>query len=184
PHDLPVGTRPIALPAMEQQAHLHDLLGIRLRQSGHVSLLRIRGVRKRAVLYCRPPLVGVELPAHAMQAPNAPASPLAQLNRFPRMVQEFFVALKNALHAERLKRLAALNTKADAEAYVRTIRGKIRESLGLFPAKTPLNARVSRVVERDAYNIEMVVFESRPGFLVSANLYVPKGRPFPFPGVA
>src|SRR5690606_37517046 len=31
--------------------------------------------------------------------------------------------------------------------------------------------------------IEKVIFESRPGFLVTANLYLPKGRSFPRPGV-
>jgi len=124
------------------------------------------------------------VPAYAAQATAATgALPIAALNRFPRMVQEFFVARENALHEQRLARLAALKTKADAEAYVRTIRGKIRESFGPFPEKTPLNARVTKIVERDAYKIENVLFESRPGFLVSANLYVPKGRRFPLPGV-
>ena len=42
---------------------------------------------------------------------------------------------------------------------------------------------MTKVVERDAYKIENVLFESRPGFLVSANLYIPKGRSFPLPGV-
>ena len=124
------------------------------------------------------------VPAYAAQAASAAGTPsFAALNRFPRMVQEFFVARENALHQQRLERLAALKTKADAEAYVRTVRGKIRESFGPFPEKTPLNARVTKVVERDAYKIENVLFESRPGFLVSANLYVPKGRRFPLPGV-
>ena len=119
----------------------------------------------------------------AQTASAAGAPPLATLNRFPRMVQEFFVARENALHQQRLERLAALKTKADAESYVRAVRQKIRESFGPFPEKTPLNARVTKVVDRDAYKIENVLFESRPGFLVSANLYVPKGRPFPLPGV-
>src|SRR5687767_10971344 len=124
------------------------------------------------------------VPAHAAQAASAAGTPsLAPLNRFPRMVQEFFVARENAVHQQRLERLAALKTKADAEAYVQTVRGKIRESFGPFPEKTPLNARVTKVVERDAYKIENVLFESRPGFLVSANLYIPKGRRFPLPGV-
>src|SRR5688572_26409834 len=124
------------------------------------------------------------VPIHAAQAPSAAGTPpLAALNRFPRMVQEFFVARENALHQQRLDRLAALKTKSDAEAYVQTVRGKIRESFGPFPGKTPLNARVTKVVERDAYKIENVIFESRPGFLVTANLYVPKGRTLPLPGV-
>ena len=125
-----------------------------------------------------------QVPAAAAQiAPAANPPAFAALNRFPRMVQEFFVAREGALHQQRLERLAALKTKADAAAYVKTVRGKIRESFGPFPEKTPLNARVTKVVERDAYTIENVLFESRPGFLVAANLYIPKGRRFPLPGV-
>src|SRR5215203_1413776 len=125
------------------------------------------------------------IPALARQAaaPAVAAPPFTRLNRFPRMVQEFFVARENAIHQQRLKTLAALNTKADAEGYVNTVRRKIRESFGPFPEKTPLNPRVTRVVERDTYRIEHVIFESRPGFLVTANLYIPKGRNFPLPGV-
>ena len=122
------------------------------------------------------------LPAlHAAQATEGRAFP--PLNRFPRMVQEFFVARENEIYQRRLERLADLKTKADAEAYVRSVRQKIRECFGPNPEKTPLNPRVTGVVDRDAYKIEKVLFESRPRFLVSANLYIPKGRPFPLPGV-
>ena len=126
-----------------------------------------------------------QFPAYAMQAGRTAAEipALLPLNRFPRMVQEFFVSRENEIHQQRLKRLASLATRADAEDYVQTVRGKIRESFGPFPEKTPLNARVTKVVERDAYKIENVLFESRPGFLVTANLYIPKGRNFPLPGV-
>ena len=48
---------------------------------------------------------------------------------------------------------------------------------------TPLNPRITGAVERDAYRIEKVIFESRPNFLVTGNLYVPKGRDFPLPAV-
>jgi dienelactone hydrolase len=128
--------------------------------------------------------LGAELPAYAMQAARTTdGAPLAPLNRFPRMVQEFFVARENEVHRQRLKRLAELSTKADAEAYVQAVRLKIRDSFGPHPEKTPLNPRVTKTVERDAYRIENVIFESRPGFLVSANLYIPKGRTVPLPGV-
>ena len=49
--------------------------------------------------------------------------------------------------------------------------------------KTPLNPRVLGTVERDGYRIEKVLFESRPGFYVASNLYVPTGRKGPLPGV-
>src|SRR4029434_9865610 len=128
--------------------------------------------------------VAGQFPTYAMQgARTAETHPLSPLNRFPRMVQEFFVERENEVHQQRLKRLWELTTRADAEAYVQTVRGKIRDAFGPYPEKTPLNARVTKVVERDAYKIENVLFESRPGFLVSANLYIPKGRAFPLPGV-
>ena len=63
------------------------------------------------------------------------------------------------------------------------VREKIAQCFGPFPEKTPLNAQVTGMVERDAYTIEKVIFESRPGFLVTANLYVPKGHKGPLPGV-
>jgi len=107
----------------------------------------------------------------------------APLNRYPQMMQRYFVEQVRQLDEARNKRLAKIQTKADAEAYVESVRSKIKESFGPFPEKTPLEARVSGVVERDTYRVEKILFESRPGMIVSANLYLPKNRPFPLPGV-
>ena len=138
--------------------------------------------RRDAMRFSALSAAGWALP-EAVRAQGAAPAELEALNRFPRMVQEYYVARVRALHRRRLERLTALRNKADAEAYVREVREKIRESFGPNPPRTPLNPRVTGVVERDAYKIEKVLFESRPGFLVSANLYVPKGRQFPLPGV-
>ena len=127
-------------------------------------------------------LLGGESSAYAAPAPAAP-SPPAALNRFPRTVQEYFVRRVREVEQAAKNRHAALRSKADAAAYVREVREKVRRCFGPLPEKTPLNARVTGVVERDAYRIEKVIFESRPGFLVTANLYVPKGVSFPRPGV-
>jgi cephalosporin-C deacetylase-like acetyl esterase len=108
---------------------------------------------------------------------------LEPLNRFPRMVQEFFVDQVRAAEAKGLARKRALKTKADAEAYVRDVQARIRRCFGPEPERTPLNARVTGVVDRDEYKIEKIIFESRPEFFVTANLYVPKNRKFPLPGV-
>jgi dienelactone hydrolase len=108
---------------------------------------------------------------------------LAPLNRFPRMMQDYLGTQVAAAQKLAEARQAKLTTKAEAEAHVQTVRGLIRECFGPFPERTPLKPRVTSVVERDAYRIENVIFESRPEFLVTANLYVPKGRQFPLPGV-
>ena len=104
-------------------------------------------------------------------------------NRFPRMVHEYFVWHLKQLEETANKRRSAIKTAAEAEAYIRDVRGKIQLSFGPWPEKTPLNPRVVKVIEHDTYKIENIIFESRPNFLVTANLYIPKGRRFPLPGV-
>ena len=117
------------------------------------------------------------------QQPGSAAPGLAPLNRFPRMMQEYVGAKVAEAEQKSIARLAALKTKEDAEAHVKLVRSLIADSFGPFSEKTPLKPRVTSIVEREAYKIENVIFESRPGFLVTANLYVPKGRKFPLPGV-
>lgn len=113
---------------------------------------------------------------------DAPAR-LTQRNRFPNMVHEYYVEQLRETERRGNERRAALRTKADAEAYVADVRRKIQACFGPWPEKTPLNARTTGVVERDTYTIEKVIFESRPQFFVTANLYVPKGLKGKAPGV-
>ena len=51
--------------------------------------------------------------------------------------------------------------------------------LGLdpLPPRTPLNARITGVIRGEGYRIEKIVFESRPGFPVTAHLYLPDPIP-------
>jgi dienelactone hydrolase len=125
---------------------------------------------------------GVFLP-QAQAADGGVATPLAPLNRFPGMVQEYFVERVRRIDEAHSQAHAALKTKADAEAYVVRVRKQIRAAFGPFPEKTPLNPHVTGVVDRETYRVEKVIFESRPGFLVTGNLYLPKGRKFPLPAV-
>lgn len=99
---------------------------------------------------------------------------LAPLNRFPRSVQEWYVRQVRAAERRGEEDRARLKTKADAEAYVASVRERIMKCFGPFPEKTPLDAKITGKLERDAYTVEKVIFESRPQFFVTANLYVPK----------
>ena len=111
------------------------------------------------------------------------AEPLAPLNRFPRAVQEWTVAQVREVEKRSLDTQAKLKTKDDALAYIRTVKEKIAKCFGPPPEKTPLNAKVTGTLDRDTYTIERILFESRPGFLVTANLYLPKGAKEKRPGV-
>lgn len=65
------------------------------------------------------------------------------------------------------------------------VRRQILVTQGLWPmpAKTPLNPVIHGRIERDQYTVEKVYFESYPGFFVTGNLYRPKGKTGPLPGV-
>lgn len=108
---------------------------------------------------------------------------LVRQNRSPRSVQEYYVRRVREVMREADARRAALRTKADAERYVEDVRARLRQCYGPIPEKTPLKPRVMKILERDGYKIELVTYESRPNFPVTANLFVPTGRPGPFPGV-
>lgn len=89
----------------------------------------------------------------------------------------------DSLALKRKADLAALKTPAEWRATQAKTRQRLNQIFGELPQKTPLNARVVGRLEREAYTIEKVIFESQPRYYVSANLYIPKGRPFPLPGI-
>jgi dienelactone hydrolase len=123
------------------------------------------------------------MPRYALIPEPQDTAQLVPLNRLPRMVHEYFVKKVRDAEQHAEERRAALRTRRDAEEYVQEVREKIQKCFGPWPDKTPLNTRVTGKLKRDAYNIEKVIFESRPGFPVTANLYIPKKRKFPLPGI-
>jgi cephalosporin-C deacetylase-like acetyl esterase len=58
------------------------------------------------------------------------------------------------------------------------IAGTLREIIGPFPEKTPLDPKIVRIIEKDDYHVEHIVYESQPGFFVTSSLYMPllKGK--------
>ncbi len=115
---------------------------------------------------------------------HAAEDELAPLNRFPRLVHNHYLQRVRAVEARGLERKTALSTKEEAEAYVQEVQERIRRSFAPFPkAKCPLNPRITGVLERDTYRIEKLIFQSRPRFYVTANLYIPKGREGKMPAV-
>ncbi len=83
---------------------------------------------------------------------------------------------------ERVARVSKLSSKADWTAHKAEVKAVLCESLDKF-TKTPLNARTTGILERDAFTVEKVIFESQPGFYVTAGLFLPKKRQNPAPAV-
>ncbi len=88
--------------------------------------------------------------------------------------------LESMVHAAAARPLPA--SMEEAEARKLEGRADLLRGLGLDPAltRTPLEAQVTGVLQRDGYRIEKIAFQSRPDFWVTAHLYVPAG-PGPFP---
>ena len=68
-----------------------------------------------------------------------------------------------------------LKDKADFDAHRAALKAKLLEAIGPLPERTPLNARTVGTVMRKSYVVEKVRFESRPGQIVTANLFLPTG---------
>lgn len=86
---------------------------------------------------------------------------------------------------------AQLRERTDPEskevwlARVPGLKRALAKGLGLdpLPPRTPLNARVTGRSQRSFYHVENIVYESRPGFFVPANIYIPEAAALPAPAV-
>ncbi len=83
---------------------------------------------------------------------------------------------------QREKHIKNLTTKEDWANYQNELKSKFGSSLAKFQ-KTPLNAKVTGKLERENFTVEKIIFESHPGFYVTAALFIPKNRPKPAPAV-
>ena len=110
--------------------------------------------------------------------------PLMQYNEhvFPHAVQDLFLRRLRDLAEAYDRRIAKLRTRRDAERLRSASRRKLRRIFGPLPERTPLNVRQTGTLERLDHTVEKLIFESRPGYFVTANLYLPKGNG-PFPAV-
>ena len=78
------------------------------------------------------------------------------------------------LDERRQRRLAGARSPAAIEQLQTETRKNLAEMLGPLPEITPLNPRHGGSLQREDYVVERVVYESRPRFLVPANLYAPR----------
>ena len=90
-------------------------------------------------------------------------------------------ALKS-LEAEQHDR-EQLRTRADWERFRDPKLKALADFIGPFPARTPLQTKVSKEFQAHGYRRQDLVFESRPGMWVTANLYLPAKPQGPMPGI-
>lgn len=76
-----------------------------------------------------------------------------------------------------------LVTRSQWQQRQKEMKATIWNQIGAFSEKTPLNAQVTLVVEKDDFTIENVIYESLPGYYVTASLFIPKQTRQPAPAI-
>ena len=102
---------------------------------------------------------------------------------YPRCLPDYMRALADEAYQRRNQEIARLSSPEEVKTRLRWARETFWKLAGGEPERTPLEARTVGSFERDVYRVEKVVYESRPRFHVSANLYVPKQGVPPYPAV-
>jgi cephalosporin-C deacetylase-like acetyl esterase len=106
-----------------------------------------------------------------------------EFRRAETMLQDYLGKLRASSEAQREKLIGGLRDRADLEKFQAQTAARLQAILGEFPARTPLNAQMVGRLDRSGYAIEKVIFESRPHYYVTANVYVPLRGSGPFPTV-
>ena len=124
------------------------------------------------------------VPAIAQQSDDLNfASGLEQFHNIRRMLPSYLNNIGLSMLGERKRGVEHFATIEDVNKRKTYVREQMLKNLGGFPERTPLNARVVGVLERTAYRIEKVIFESQPHFYVTANLYLPTTGHPPYPAI-
>ncbi len=100
--------------------------------------------------------------------------------------QQFELWLKNEFYRQVDRRSEAFEKMIKSAAACRDWQAERREfflrRIGGLPERTPLNPRIVGRLEGSGYRVEKIILDSRPGFAVTANLYLPNTPP-PWPAV-
>ncbi len=140
------------------------------------------------IALCAWPAIGFDPlpPARAEDAPDAgtlaKALRAVPVELYSKAERDRLAAMVRDDQAKRLREAnvrssaawQAIKTREDWERFRAPRLAALRGSLGQFPEPPKkLNVRVTGHVAGDSYQIQNVVFESRPGLWITANLYLP-----------
>ena len=126
----------------------------------------------------------VRLPAQEAAAIRNPEEASKIVRDYWNDYPDHLAALVNAARQSRKQELAAIKSSQQAQTRAAFVHNKVWELIGGKLETTPLNVQSRGVIERGAYRVEKLIFESQPEFYVPAHLYLPKaGGAGPFPGI-
>ena len=102
----------------------------------------------------------------------------------PKMVSADVKRRMQEANLRESKAFAAVTTKEQWEKYRDERVRKLKESLGTWPEPPKdMAIKVTRELDGEGFVIRNILYESRPGLWVSANLYLPAKPPAKMPGI-
>jgi len=75
--------------------------------------------------------------------------------------------------AARAAEVAGIQSRVAAEVRQAKVRKLVLSLIGSLPEQSPLNAKVLGSTQGEGFRVEKVLYDSQPGFHVTALLYVP-----------
>jgi len=133
-------------------------------------------------------LATVGAPPSSAAAAPAPAAAKDELNVLPAdtrgdLLRKYLLAECQKCLDARREAVAKLETPAQVSEYIKHAHDTWLLCAGKLPEPLAPSARTVGTIEREGYRIEKVIYESRPNFHVTGNLYIPTtGKP-PYPAV-
>lgn len=112
-----------------------------------------------------------------------PGYPGTKYRNYAQCLPAYLRRLALAAYQRRNRALAELNSPEAVRRRQQWVRETFWKLIGGMPERTPLSAQVLGGFERPGYRLEKVVYQSRPGFHITANLYIPSPARPPLPGV-
>ena len=114
------------------------------------------------------------------QSPTTPADPQPVANTYEPVMDR----LAQPYLDKRKETMAEIHTLAQARARQAHTRAAILRLIGGLPDENgPLNAVVVGTIPEEGFRIERIIYDSLPGYHVTANLYLPTKNKGPFPVV-
>ena len=71
--------------------------------------------------------------------------------------------------------VAGFHSLSDWQDRQTNVRKILSDIVGPFPERTPLHPKTIRIISKDSYRVEHIVYESQPGFFVTSSLFIPAG---------
>ena len=106
-----------------------------------------------------------------------------QFSDAPNAFYHFIANEAYKLSEARVDKISKIMTKDELLLRQEEVRQTMWKIIGPFPEKTPLNAKITSIVKKKGYRVENLIYESLPGFYVTASLFVPENLSIPAPAI-